>query len=68
MAAHSDRHANVSLLRNSELDGARGNRFPIALILAWAFELTPEGIKRTEAEDEAATHASRIVPGFTSSS
>src|SRR5947209_9728933 len=23
--------------------------FPIALILAWAFELTPEGIKRTEA-------------------
>src|SRR6266852_3734387 len=22
--------------------------FPIALILAWAFELTPEGIKRTE--------------------
>ena len=27
--------------------------FPIALILAWAFELTPEGIKRTEtAESE----------------
>src|SRR5687768_448585 len=23
--------------------------FPIALVLAWAFELTPEGIKRTEA-------------------
>src|SRR3954469_13000706 len=22
--------------------------FPVALILAWAFELTPEGIKRTE--------------------
>jgi hypothetical protein len=22
--------------------------FPIALVLAWAFELTPEGIKRTE--------------------
>src|SRR5437660_9962577 len=22
--------------------------FPIALIIAWAFELTPEGIKRTE--------------------
>jgi TolB-like protein/predicted Zn-dependent protease len=33
--------------------------FPIALILAWAFELTPEGIKRTEAADEAATHASK---------
>src|SRR5262249_3675474 len=25
--------------------------FPIALILAWAFELTPEGIKRTEDVD-----------------
>ena len=23
--------------------------FPVALILAWAFELTPEGLKRTEA-------------------
>ena len=22
--------------------------FPVALILAWAFELTPEGIKRTQ--------------------
>jgi TolB-like protein/Tfp pilus assembly protein PilF len=27
--------------------------FPIALVLAWAFELTPEGIKRTEAPDAA---------------
>ena len=26
--------------------------FPIALILAWAFELTPEGLKRTEFTDE----------------
>jgi TolB-like protein/Tfp pilus assembly protein PilF len=25
--------------------------FPIALIIAWAFELTPEGIKRTEAAE-----------------
>jgi TolB-like protein/tetratricopeptide (TPR) repeat protein len=25
-----------------------GTGFPIALILAWAFELTPEGLKRTE--------------------
>ena len=29
--------------------------FPIALFLAWAFELTPEGIKRTEDVDPAAT-------------
>src|SRR6266480_3090544 len=26
--------------------------FPIALIIAWAFELTPEGLKRTESADE----------------
>src|SRR6266404_5663560 len=26
--------------------------FPIALIIAWAFELTPEGLKRTELADE----------------
>jgi TolB-like protein len=30
--------------------------FPIALILAWAFELTPEGIKRTEDVDPAQKH------------
>src|SRR5262252_10428011 len=27
--------------------------FPIALILSWAFELTPQGIKRTESADAA---------------
>src|SRR4249920_3393209 len=27
--------------------------FPIALIIAWAFELTPEGLKRTEDVDPA---------------
>src|SRR5438105_15693524 len=25
--------------------------FPIALVIAWAFELTPEGVKRTETAD-----------------
>src|SRR5438309_6111669 len=25
--------------------------FPIALVIAWAFELTPEGLKRTEEVD-----------------
>src|SRR5436309_10829191 len=25
--------------------------FPVALIIAWAFELTPEGLKRTETAD-----------------
>ena len=29
--------------------------FPIALVIAWAFELTPEGLKRTEDADLAAT-------------
>src|ERR1019366_5461560 len=27
--------------------------FPIALIIAWAFELTPDGLKRTEIADAA---------------
>ena len=31
--------------------------FPVALIIAWAFELTPEGIKRTEAADAAQQHS-----------
>src|SRR6478672_13811188 len=26
--------------------------FPIALVIAWAFELTPEGLKRTEFADQ----------------
>src|SRR5881398_54317 len=29
--------------------------FPIALVIAWAFELTPEGIKRTEDVDLTAS-------------
>src|SRR5438128_8242177 len=29
--------------------------FPIALVIAWAFEVTPEGIKRTEDVDLAAS-------------
>src|SRR5437660_8048348 len=36
--------------------------FPIAMILAWAYELTPEGIKRTEEvapEKSVAHHTSR---------
>ena len=31
--------------------------FPVALIIAWAFELTPEGIKRTEDADAARQHS-----------
>jgi len=31
--------------------------FPIALLIAWAFEVTPEGIKRTEAADAARQHS-----------
>ena len=33
--------------------------FPIALVLAWAFELTPEGLKRTEFADELPKKAPR---------
>src|SRR6266567_6610693 len=42
--------------------------FPIALILAWAFELTPEGIKRTEdvAPHESIRHRTgRRIIGIT---
>jgi TolB-like protein len=31
--------------------------FPIALVIAWAFEITPEGIKRAEAADSALEHS-----------
>ena len=33
--------------------------FPIALVIAWAFELTPEGLKRTEVADAAPAPPSR---------
>ena len=33
--------------------------FPVALILAWAFELTPEGLKRTESADDLPVTSSR---------
>jgi TolB-like protein/Tfp pilus assembly protein PilF len=33
--------------------------FPVALILAWAFELTPEGLKRTEFADELPKKSAR---------
>src|SRR6266436_8968897 len=33
--------------------------FPIALVIAWAFELTPEGLKRTEFADELLTKSAR---------
>jgi TolB-like protein len=33
--------------------------FPIALVIAWAFELTPEGLKRTEIADELPKQSAR---------
>jgi len=33
--------------------------FPIALVIAWAFELTPEGLKRTEFAEELPTKSAR---------
>ena len=33
--------------------------FPIALVIAWAFELTPEGLKRTEVADESPAKSTR---------
>ena len=41
--------------------------FPIALILAWAFEITPEGLKRTEEADAMPQpRGRRNAPGFIS--
>ena len=31
--------------------------FPVALVIAWAFEATPEGVKRTEVADAAHEHS-----------
>ena len=31
--------------------------FPLALVLAWAFELTPDGIKRSADSDHPASRA-----------
>src|SRR5438105_3135390 len=33
--------------------------FPVALVMAWAFELTPQGLKRTEVADAAQGHSAR---------
>src|SRR5256886_14083457 len=33
--------------------------FPIAIVIAWAFELTPEGLKRTEFADELPKKSAR---------
>ncbi len=38
--------------------------FPVALVLSWAYELTPEGIKRTE--EVAPPSRSRAGPGGSS--
>jgi serine/threonine-protein kinase len=38
--------------------------FPLALVLAWAFELTPEGLKRDSEVDRSATGATRARRGF----
>src|SRR5437764_10314294 len=36
--------------------------FPIALVIAWAFELTSEGLKRTEDVDLAVQRRARSLP------
>jgi len=38
--------------------------FPIALVIAWAFELTPEGLKRTEFADELPKKSGRSRAWF----
>src|SRR5438132_8733970 len=38
--------------------------FPIALVIAWAFEATPEGIKRTEVADAMPTTTRHKTPAW----
>jgi len=39
--------------------------FPVAMVIAWAFELTPEGLKRTESLDVRSTSSRNIgSPGL----
>ena len=38
--------------------------FPIALVFAWFFEITPEGIKRTEVADAARQHSRALWGTF----
>ena len=40
-----------------------GIGFPVALILAWAFEMTPEGVKRTDELDEASPRRKSVSTG-----
>ena len=63
-----DSSGNRDLFRSFEMPNwaievfvalVRRSVFPIALILAWAFELTPEGIKLTESADELSSKPSR---------
>src|SRR5207302_7414539 len=35
--------------------------FPIALVIAWAFELTPEGLKRTEDVDPFDSRSGQVL-------
>src|SRR5437867_6213514 len=37
--------------------------FPIALVIAWAFEATPEGIKRTEDVDPFDSRSGQVLSG-----
>ena len=39
--------------------------FPIALVIAWAFELTPEGIKRTEDVDPFDSRSGQVLAAST---
>src|SRR6476659_3238667 len=36
--------------------------FPIALLIAWPFELTPQGIKRAEDTDPLASRSGQVLP------
>jgi len=64
VAADADRHAGLSVPRDSKLGNPAGYNadcdwFSHCLVIAWAFELTPEGIKRAEFADELPKKSAR---------
>ena len=63
------RNPGVSVFRNSELGRASGGLlivvgFPIALVIAWAFELTPGGLSERKRPIGSIQADPAVVPGF----
>jgi hypothetical protein len=64
VAANADIHAGLPVPGDSQLgnpagDNADCDRFSHCLVIAWAFELTPVGLKRTEFAEQLPKKSAR---------